>query len=103
MTLKKLLGAALLVILLGGIRYVFDLVEKHRHPGVRGLSNNSCNIAIPPTTIAVKYPAPSSSQAFPKQFFSEHTDAIFWSLQLSRLAASDPEGFWNASDAPGGQ
>jgi hypothetical protein len=32
---------------------------------------------------------------FPKQFLSEHSDAIFWSLQLNRLAAPDPVGFWN--------
>jgi hypothetical protein len=32
MTLKKVLGATLLVVLLGALKYLFDLVEKHRHP-----------------------------------------------------------------------
>jgi hypothetical protein len=32
MTLKKMLGAALLVALLGALKYLFDLVEKYRHP-----------------------------------------------------------------------
>jgi hypothetical protein len=32
MTSNKVLRAALLVVLLGAIKYLFDLVEKHRHP-----------------------------------------------------------------------
>jgi len=31
------------------------------------------------------------------QFFLEPSDAIFWSLELNRLAVSDPGGFWNTT------
>jgi hypothetical protein len=32
MIVKRAWGAALLIVLLGGIKYLFDLVEKRRRP-----------------------------------------------------------------------
>ena len=31
MTPKRVLGAALLIVVLGGLKYLFDIVEKHKH------------------------------------------------------------------------
>jgi len=37
----------------------------------------------------------SGSYVFQNQFFLEHFDAMFWSLQPNGLAASDLVGLWN--------